>query len=86
MNEYRLAEAAKISSITEREELRSAWRRKLSLRLKGKASLRDILIALGIQVSLSGIFWLDFQEHRKEMKGVPSKLTKIFTACFYAII
>ena len=50
LNKYRIAEAAKLKSVEEREEMRSSWRRKLGLRLKGKITLRDILTALNCKV------------------------------------
>lgn len=51
MNEYRLAQAAKEVAISEKENLRATYRDGLKLRLKGKKSLRDILLALGCQVT-----------------------------------
>ena len=50
VNEYRLAAAAKEIAITEKDALRMTYRDGLKLRLKGRKTLRDILIALGCQV------------------------------------
>lgn len=50
INEYRLAEAARETATSEKETLRAQYRAGLKLRLRGKKSLLDILLALGCKV------------------------------------